>query len=105
MSTTIINNPTSFPVSEMAENLIGSEIIKLANEVNEKIRSGEKISNLTIGDFDPQIFPIPHLLLEEIINAYKAGHTNYPVANGMPDLRKAVSDYLQRTQNLEYSAD
>ena len=94
MSTTITNTNASFPVSEMAENLIGSEIIKLANEVNEKIRSGEKIANLTIGDFDPQIFPIPQLLLDEIIAAYKAGHTNYPVANGMLDLRKAVSEYL-----------
>lgn len=89
----------------MAENLIGSEIIKLANEVNEKIRAGEKISNLTIGDFDPQIFPIPQLLLDEIIAAYKSGQTNYPVANGMLDLRKAVSEYLQRTQNLKYTAD
>ena len=69
MSTTTISNQTSFPVSEMAENLIGSEIIKLANEVNEKIRAGEKISNLTIGDFDPQLFPIPQLLLDEIIAA------------------------------------
>ncbi len=105
MSTTTAGNPATFPLSEMAENLIGSEIIKLSNEVNEKIRKGEKISNLTIGDFDPQIFPIPQQLLEEIITAYKNGHTNYPVANGMPDLRKAVSEYLQRTQNLKYSAD
>src|SRR5690349_18536679 len=104
MSTTAIS-PASFPLSQMAENLIGSEIIKLANEVNDKIRSGEKISNLTIGDFDPQIFPIPQLLMDEIVAAYKAGHTNYPVANGMPDLRKAVSEYLHRTQNLKYSAD
>jgi len=105
MSTTIATNNGSFPVSQMAENLIGSEIIKLANEVNEKIRNGEKIANLTIGDFDPQIFPIPPLLLDEIIAAYKAGHTNYPVANGMLDLRKAVSEYLQRTQNINYSTD
>ena len=105
MSTQISTAPFSYPVSQMAENLIGSEIIKLANEVNEKIKAGEKISNLTIGDFDPKIFPIPQLLLDEIINAFKEGHTNYPVANGMPDLRKAVSEYVERTQGLSYSAE
>ena len=33
-------------VSKLAENIIGSEIIKLAGEVNEKIKQGEKIYNL-----------------------------------------------------------
>ncbi|MBL7929999.1 MAG: aminotransferase class I/II-fold pyridoxal phosphate-dependent enzyme [Bacteroidia bacterium] len=89
----------------MAENLIGSEIIKLANEVNELIRKGEKISNFTIGDFDPAVFPIPERLAQRILEAYKQGQTNYPVANGMPDLRKAVSRFINRSQKLDYSAD
>ncbi len=95
----------SLPVSHMAEHLIGSEIIKLANEVNEKIKNGEKIANMTIGDFDPAVFPIPTKLRDEIIKAYMEGHTNYPVANGMADLRKEVAAYIQRTQELTYSAD
>ena len=65
MSTTL-HKAASFPVSHMAEHLIGSEIIKLGNEVNERIRAGEQITNFTIGDFDPAVFPIPNLLLEEI---------------------------------------
>lgn len=92
-------------ISNMAENLIGSEIIKLANEVNELIRKGEKISNFTIGDFDPAVFPIPERLSQLILESYKQGHTNYPVANGMPDLRKAVSRFINRMQKLDYSAD
>lgn len=92
-------------ISNMAENLIGSEIIKLANEVNELIRKGEKISNFTIGDFDPAFFPIPERLAQLILEAYKQGHTNYPVANGMPDLRKAVSRFIGRMQKLNYAAD
>jgi aspartate aminotransferase len=92
-------------ISTMAENLIGSEIIKLANEVNELIRKGEKISNFTIGDFDPAVFPIPERLSQRILEAYRQGHTNYPVANGMPDLRKAVSRFINRSQKLDYSAD
>lgn len=92
-------------VSEMAENLVGSEIIKLGAEINERIRKGEKIYNYTIGDFDPKVFPIPEELTEEIIKAYKEKHTNYPAANGILELRKAVSSFLYNYLNLNYSSD
>lgn len=94
----------TFPVSKMAEHLIGSEIIKLGNEVNERIRAGEKITNFTIGDFDPSVFPLPEVLLELIISAYREGHTNYPMANGVPELRTAVSEWSKKIYGLEYSA-
>jgi aspartate aminotransferase len=89
-------------VSAMAENLIGSEIIKLAGEIREKMAQGEKIYNFTIGDFDPSIFPIPKLLQEEIIKAYLAGETNYPPADGILTLRKAVSKMILDWQHLNY---
>src|SRR5690606_23936157 len=75
------------------------------NEVNEKIKSGEKIYNLTIGDFNPAIFPIPDMLKAEIVKAYQDNQTNYPAANGLVELRKAVSNYLARKGNLNYTAD
>ncbi|MBS1765087.1 MAG: aminotransferase class I/II-fold pyridoxal phosphate-dependent enzyme [Bacteroidetes bacterium] len=89
----------------MAETLIGSEIIKLAGEVNEKIKQGATVHNLTIGDFNPKIFPIPDDLKNEIIKAYQEGITNYPVANGQPELRKAVSAYIKKYQKLDYTAN
>ncbi|MCB0401270.1 MAG: aminotransferase class I/II-fold pyridoxal phosphate-dependent enzyme [Flavobacteriales bacterium] len=89
-------------VSEMAENLVGSEIIKLAGEVKEKIKNGEKIYNLTIGDFNPKLFPIPAELKQEIIKAYQADETNYPAANGIEELREAVSHFLHVNERLEY---
>ncbi|MCC7050333.1 MAG: pyridoxal phosphate-dependent aminotransferase [Bacteroidia bacterium] len=89
----------------MAENLIGSEIIKLAGEINEKIKSGEKIYNLTIGDFNPKVFPIPSKLQELIIEAYKNNETNYPPADGILDLRKSVSHFLQNQFGLSYDAN
>ena len=91
--------------SKMAENLIGSEIIKLAGEINEKIKKGEKIYNFTIGDFDPKLFPIPAELMEAIIDAYRQGHTNYPAANGVAELRAAVASFLLKRQGLEYNAN
>src|SRR5687767_4551544 len=90
-------------VSRMAGSLIGSEIIKIGNEVNDMIRRGEEICNLTIGDFDPAIFPIPEELRTGITAAYAAGNTNYPPANGVPELRNAAAAFLQTRLGLSYS--
>ncbi|MBN8692556.1 MAG: pyridoxal phosphate-dependent aminotransferase [Bacteroidetes bacterium] len=91
-------------VSKLAENIIGSEIIKLAGEVNEKIKNGEKIYNLTIGDFNPKVFPIPTELKQAIVDAYFDDQTNYPAADGMLELREAVSKLLKERGGLNYSA-
>ncbi len=90
-------------VSKLAENIIGSEIIKLAGEVNEKIKNGEKIYNLTIGDFNPKVFPIPTELKQAIVDAYFDDQTNYPAADGMLELREAVSKLLKERGGLNYS--
>ncbi|MCR5886323.1 aminotransferase class I/II-fold pyridoxal phosphate-dependent enzyme [Hymenobacter sp. J193] len=90
-------------VSRMAGSLIGSEIIKIGNEVNDMIRRGEQICNLTIGDFDPGIFPIPDELAAEITQAYAAHNTNYPPANGVAELRQSVSQFLADRLGLQYS--
>jgi aspartate aminotransferase len=89
----------------MAENLIGSEIIKLAGEIQEKIRNGQRIFNYTIGDFDPEIFPIPQELNDAIISAYKNHETNYPAANGIAELRKEVANFISDREGLDYSPD
>jgi aspartate aminotransferase len=92
-------------VSKIAENIIGSEIIKLAGEVNEKIKQGEKIYNLTIGDFNPEEFPIPTELKQYIIDEYSTNQTNYPTADGMIELRTAVSNLLKQRGQLDYKPD
>ncbi len=89
-------------VSQMAAGLSGSEIIRIGNQVSEQVRQGANICNLTIGDFDPKIFPIPAELTTGIIQAYQAGHTNYPPAAGIVELRQAVSDFLKARQGLAY---
>jgi aspartate aminotransferase len=86
-------------VSQMAEHLIGSEIIKLGGEIRDRILKGEQIYNFTIGDFDPNYFPIPEALTAYIIDAYRKNLTNYPVANGAPELRQAIVDLLARRQS------
>ncbi len=92
-------------LSNLAETLIGSEIVKLGNAISERVRQGEKIYNFTIGDFNPEIFPIPLALQNEIISAYQHHYTNYPPADGIPELRNAVSSFLKDYEGLEYAAN
>lgn len=92
-------------VSKMASELVGSEIIKLAGEIKSKIAEGEPIANLTIGDFNPDFFPIPEELKEEIIKSYQNNITNYPASNGMQELRDSVSEFLKEREDLSYSPD
>ena len=90
-------------VSVLAQTLKGSEIIKIGGEINELKRKGENIANLTIGDFDPSIYPIPTGLKQGIIDAYHANHTNYPPAEGVTVLRENISAFLHERFHLDYS--
>ncbi|GEN74669.1 pyridoxal phosphate-dependent aminotransferase [Chryseobacterium hagamense] len=90
-------------VSKLAANLIGSEIVKIGNEVNDLKAKGAEIANLTIGDLNSNIYPIPAQLKEEIQKAYQNNLTNYPPANGLLSLRKEVSKDLKTRWNLDYS--
>jgi aspartate aminotransferase len=90
-------------LSNLAETLIGSEIVKLGNAINERIRNGETIYNFTIGDFNPNIFPIPAELAQLIIEAYQHHYTNYPAAEGILELRQAISQFIQEREGLHFS--
>jgi aspartate aminotransferase len=92
-------------VSQLANTLIGSEIIKIGNEVNEMKRKGATIANLTIGDFDANIYPIPTELKTGIVEAYNQNQTNYPPADGVLPLRETVSALLKDRFDLEYASN
>jgi aspartate aminotransferase len=92
-------------LSQLAETLIGSEIIKLGGEIRDRLRKGERIYNYTIGDFDPAIFPIPKELEDLIIEAYRQHFTNYPAAEGNLDLRESIVSFLKDNQGLDYNLD
>ena len=92
-------------VSKLAQNLIGSEIIKIGNQVNDLKAQGAEIANLTIGDLDSNIYPIPAGLKQNIQKAYADNLTNYPPANGLLSLRKAVAKDIKSRWNLDYSPE
>lgn len=92
-------------VNLMARGLTGSEILKIAGEVRAMIARGEKVLNLTVGDFDPRAFPIPEKLGRGIAEAIARGETNYPPADGIPALRNAIQASWERELGLSYPLD
>lgn len=87
-------------LSHYGQNIIGSEIIKINNTI--KSVKDNEIYNYTIGDFDPEVNPIPGKLQSLIAHEYYKNQTNYPSAQGELALRKAVSDHYA-TKGISYS--
>jgi aspartate aminotransferase len=96
---------SSNKLSQLAETLIGSEIVKLGAEIKDKIKQGNKIYNFTIGDFDSSVFPIPTGLKQAIIQAYEEGYTTYPPAEGNLALREAVSKFIADNEGIQYNTN
>lgn len=92
-------------LSQLSESLTGSEIVRLGNEIADRIRQGEKIYNYTIGDFDPKIFPIPARLEELIVRAYKEHYTNYPPGDGLLELRQAIAAFIGNREGIQYATN
>jgi aspartate aminotransferase len=86
----------------MAAGLIGSEILKIASEIRVLVAGGREVCNLTVGDFDPQQFPIPERLADAVEAALRHGETNYPPSNGYLPLRRAVQRFYARELGLSY---
>jgi aspartate aminotransferase len=92
-------------VSQMAEELVGSEILRIAAEIRTVVASGRAVCDLTVGDFSPRQFPIPARLAEAVRAALERGETNYPPSNGMPELRQAVRGFYARELGLDYAVE
>jgi len=92
----------SASLSRLAEGLIGSEVLRIAGEVRAVLASGRDVLNLTVGDFDPREFPMPATFRDGVKAALDAGHSNYPPSNGVPELRRAIVEFIRREFELDY---
>lgn len=92
-------------ISTPVGTLEGSAILRIAGEIRQRMAAGEKVCNLTVGDFDPKQFPIPTYLESAIVDALHARETNYPPSLGMPALREAIVAYTERSLGLRYPVD
>jgi aspartate aminotransferase len=96
---------TETRVSALAAGVAGSEILRIAGEIRELKARGERVCNLTVGDFDPAQFPIPPSLRERIEAALRQGETNYPPAAGMPVLRESIAAFYREWLGLDLAPD
>jgi len=92
-------------VSELAAGIITSPILSFAGELNARKAKGEKIHNLTIGDFDPEIYPIPEMLKQATIQAYADNLTNYPGAFGLNNLRRGIQKLIKHYCKVELAVE
>ncbi len=92
-------------LSQAAEHIQSSPILTIAAEINRKVAQGASIHNLTIGDFNPQIYPIPERLTELTIEAYREHQTNYPGAFGVDELRQSIIELLRDQCSIELAMD
>ena len=63
---------------------------------------GRRVVHLEIGEPD---FPTPEHVVEAAVEAVRAGQTHYVPAQGTPELREAVSAFLEKTGRLRASPD
>ena len=100
--TTAETNGPPFRAAPLAGSLKGSEILRIATEIRARVAAGERICNLTVGDFDPRYFRVPKLLEDGTIEALRKGETNYPPGIGMPVLRESVCRFYENALGLSY---
>ncbi|MGI8548494.1 MAG: pyridoxal phosphate-dependent aminotransferase [Gemmatimonadaceae bacterium] len=89
-------------LSELVGALPPSAILKIANEIRARVKSGAEVIDLSVGDFDPNYFPIPEKLSHAVQRALASGVTNYPPPPGVLSLRRAVSRYVERACGVRY---
>ncbi len=89
-------------LSSLANELQGSEILRVAADVRAMLASGQDVCNLTVGDFSPSEFRVPKALENALVDAVRAGHTNYPPPPGLEQLRGAIRDFARRRLGLAY---
>ena len=86
--------PSAPRVSALCGSLVGSEILRIAAQIRQRVEQGARVCNLTVGDFAPSEFRIPPGLTRRIEAALVKGETNYPPSNGLPALREAALDSM-----------
>jgi aspartate aminotransferase len=88
-------------LSAYANSIQGSTILQIAADIREMQARGDRVLDLTVGDFRPDQFPIPARLRELCVEALQEGQTNYPPVPGVMELREAVQELTREDLGLE----
>jgi aspartate aminotransferase len=88
-------------LSHVGNNIVGSEIIKISQHIKQ-VQQNKSVLNLTMGDFDPKVNPIPTTLRDYITDAYFNDLTNYPLSAGEVYLRRSIGNYFHHRRGIFY---
>ena len=82
-------------ISQRAQGLGTENAFVVLAEVNQLIREGRDIISFCIGQPD---FPTPTHIQDAGVKAIREGKHGYTASAGIPELRQAAADYLNRTR-------
>jgi len=92
-------------LSAFSEAMPVSNIVELSKKIREKKARNEVIYDYSVGDFDPNLFPLPDLLREEIKASYDGKHSNYPEPRGNRKLRESICVYMKQRHNASFDVN
>jgi aspartate aminotransferase len=79
-----------------------SPTVSLNAKAAEMVKAGKPVISLAVGEPD---FPTPQIVVEAAIASLHQGRTKYGAAGGGIELRKAISEKLERENHLKYTPD
>src|SRR5262245_21890569 len=92
-----MTSPSKIELSRRVLSVAPSVTLAIAAKAAEMQANGQKVVSLSAGEPD---FDTPAYIKEAAITALQKGQTKYTPAIGTLDLRKAISQKLERDQKL-----
>lgn len=89
-------------IAEKIRQLKPSATLEINKKAKELKAKGVDVINLSVGEPD---FDTPDPIKEFAIQAIRDGFTKYTEANGIPELKKAISEKLEKENGLAYSPE
>src|SRR5437764_1855861 len=90
------------PISKMAAAVQPSATLAAGAKAKQMKAEGIRVFDFSLGEPD---FTTPEHICKAAVKAMQDGHTHYTPANGIPELRSAVSRWYQKTYGIRYSAE
>lgn len=91
-----------YSFADRLKNITSSATVSLAEKAKFLKEAGEDVIDLTIGEPD---FPTPPHIIQAGYRAMIKGHTKYTNSRGIPELRRAIAEKLEKDNELIYSAE
>ena len=89
-------------LSKMASTVQPSATLAAGARAKQMKADGIAVHDFSLGEPD---FPTPEHICTAAVKAMKEGHTRYTPASGIPELRKAVGRFYEKTYGIKYSPE